>query len=439
MRRAALLLLPALLACEPSSTGAPASSAPPVATPPAPSAATSPTPSAATEDSAMASPEDAVAANTRFGLALYQRVAQDGGNATISPASLSLALSMTAAGARGETATQMRTTLGYPAKLPLGTDIDGAWASILNRWKAVAEPTELAVANRLFGEKSYTFEADFLRLTDTRYGAPVERLDFIGAPEAQRATINAWVEERTKTRIDNLLPPRSITDETRLVLVNALYFKAVWQDLFMDAGTKDEPFYVGGKTAVPLPTMRGGAYRNHFAGEGMALVELPYRGGEFSMVLLVPDDRAGLRDLEQKLSPELLDRALSGATPQLVDLSLPRFLVDPPEPIDVASHLKAMGMTLAFDRVRADFSGMSKPPSPDDRLYIGNVFHKTFVAVDEKGTEAAAATAVVMPRGGAKPAEPKRVVCDHPFLFLIRDRKSGALLFIGRVDDPRGK
>jgi serpin B len=350
--------------------------------------------------------------------------------------SVSIALAMTYGGARGETAAEMAKVMHLPA----GETLHGSWATALASWAAAGKDVEIALANRLFGEATYTFEKPFLGLTAERYGAPLEPRDFKNAHEAQRRAINQWVHERTRTRIDELIPAPGITAETRLVLANALYFKAPWADPFTEAATQPGSFWADGKTEVVVPLMTNTAGYGVASSAGVELLELPYHGARFAMLIALPTARDGLGAVEAALDGATLARWTAALAPERVWLTMPRFTLDPPKSIDLADALGAMGMKKAFEPRSADFTGIANPPNPDDRLFISAVFHKTFVAVDEKGTEAAAATAVLMAPSGAPPSmPPRKVVVDRPFLFFIRDRESGAVLFVGRVTNPTKK
>ena len=377
----------------------------------------------------------AVGAANAFGLDLYRAVAPEPGNVTVSPVSVSIALSMTFGGARGETAAEMAEVM----HLPVGEAVHGSWSTALARWAAPGSDIEIALANRLFGEATFSFDESFLALTADRYGAPLEPRDFKGAPDVQRRAINQWVSERTRQRVNDLIPPPGITGQTRLVLANALYFKAAWAEPFNDKATAPGSFWVDGKTEVQVPLMNNTKSFRAASVDGVELVELPYRGGGFAMLVALPQARGGLAAVEAKLDAATLDRWVAALKHEPVWLTLPRFTLDPPDSVNLATVLGKMGIKRAFDRTRADFTGIANPADPADRLYISAVFHKTFVAVDEKGTEAAAATAVVMAPAGARPAPPRKVVVDHPFLFFIRDLDSGAILFVGRVTNPAAK
>jgi serpin B len=350
---------------------------------------------------------------------------------------------MTYFGARGETAAQMKRVLqlhGEPAALAASHE------SVLRSWASRSTAAlDLRVANRLFGAAGLTLEDAFASLTRDRFLAPIERLDFAAA-EASRARINRWVEEQTKERIKQLLLPRSITPDTRLVLVNALYFKGQWTRPFVPEATQSKSFLAEGTRKIDVPTMAMTApYRYADVGDA-TLLELGYTsessvvagvtaGSGFSMVVLLPKRVDGLGALEGSIDADRLEGWFAHLKTERVEVALPRFKVELPESLSLARPLVDLGMTNAFDAARADFTGIAKGREP---LFISDVFHKAFVAVDERGTEAAAATAVVTTRGGTRPqGEPKRFIADHPFLFLIRDSKTGMLLFVGRVVEPK--
>lgn len=358
------------------------------------------------------------------------------GNVAISPASISTALIMTWGGAAGATADEMRKVLhleGDPAKV-LATAGQLA-AALQNPKRALV----LRIANRLFGEQGYPFEQPFLAQTRDAFGAPLQPLDFSHAPEPARATINSWVEGQTEHRIKDLLPAKSITTDTRLVLVNALYFLADWDQPFEKNQTFDAPFRPTTDAADTrnVPTMHEHGYFKLARADGVAVLELPYKGGDASMVVILPDADDGWVTLVRSLDAAMFAKWRAALAPTEVVVSLPKFTVDPLAAIDLVDTLEQLGMSAAFDPRTADFLAIAKPPDPEKRLFIGAVFHKAFVKVDEKGTEAAAATAVVMPEGaGAAPAPPEVFNADHPFLFAIVDNASGLILFLGRINLP---
>ncbi|HEX3125855.1 MAG TPA: serpin family protein, partial [Thermoanaerobaculia bacterium] len=269
------------------------------------------------------------------------------------------------------------------------------------------------------------------------FDAPVELLDFMGAPEPSRVRINQWVEDRTERRIQDLIPAGVIDPDTRLVLVNAIYFLGTWMEPFEERATHPAPFHVAPSETKNVPTMHRTNTFPIAQAKGVTALELPYKGSRLSMLLLVPNQVDGLAALESTLDAQRLDAITGTMRYESVALALPKFEVCPAESISLRTDLKTLGMPTAFDSNHADFTGIANPPDPADRLFISEVFHKGFVRVDEKGTEAAAATAVVMMfRAGGAPKEPLQIKVDRPFLFLIRDRKSGLVLFLGRVSDP---
>lgn len=415
---------------------------------PSPSQSTMPTeaaPSAtqpsATQPSAAAPPADAVerlakSSNT-FGFDLWKRLPDPAKNQVISPASLSTALAMTWGGAKGATASEMQAVLKLEGAQGEVMKTAGELASSLGDPK---RDVVFRIANRLFGEKSYRFEHPYLDATRAAYGAPLEALDFARATEASRARINAWVEEQTEKRIKDLVPPRGVDPDTRLVLVNALYFLGDWAEPFDKERTRPNAFHLSATEKADVPTMSRGGSMLYAETAELTALDLPYRGNSMSMLFVVPRDIDGLAKLEGGFDAAKLDGLVKALKHESVFASVPKFEVAPPSSLEVGDQLKALGMKLAFDRDKADFTGIANPPTPADRLYIGKVFHKGFVRVDEKGTEAAAATAVAMPRAGsAPPAKTYEFKADRPFLFFLRDRQSGLVLFMGRVVDPRAK
>lgn len=379
----------------------------------------------------VAAAKDYASANNAFGFELWQRT-RAAGNLAIAPASVSLALGMTWAGARGQTAAQMSKALRMH-------DVDGMTTSMgqqLARWNDPAhrDAFELTVVDRLFGEQSARFEPDFLALMKDRMGAPLEPVDFIGGWEAARARINGWVEDSTKDRIRDLLPAGSLDTDTRLVLTNAVYFKGDWQQPFDRDHTHAADFFVGGTKKISTKTMHQSAYLGYADLGDAQLVELPYRGGQLALDIVLPKAKDGLDALERDLDDADFAAAVAKLEPQFVDLALPKFKLEMSSSLQLKAALKAMGIVDAFSG-SADFSGISTTIKP---LFIDDVYHKTFVALDEKGTEAAAATAVVMrTESAAVDPDGVDVTADHPFLFVLRDTTSGAVLFIGHVADPR--
>ena len=369
-----------------------------------------------------------------FGFELYRRLKEGPGNRVFSPASVSTALAMAWGGAKGETAAEMQRVLRFPGTPAQMMQASGALTAAL---RDPGREVVFRIANRLFGERTYRFEPVFLEATKAAYGASLEPVDFRGATEAARARINAWVEEQTEKRIANLVPPGVLDEDARLVLVNALYFLGDWLEPFEKEATRPAPFHVSTTAKNDVPTMHRTDELRYVRRPGRQALELPYEGNTMSLLVVLPDAVDGLPVLEDSLTADGLEQIVGGLAPARVAVALPKFEVNPTASSPLGDLLKAMGMPIAFDRKRADFTGIANPPKPEDRLFIGQVFHKAFVKTDEKGTEAAAATAVAMFRATGMPAAPPvEFKADHPFLFFIRDNASGLVLFMGRVTDP---
>ncbi len=369
-----------------------------------------------------------VQGNTAFALDLYGQLRSRAGNLFFSPLSLSLALAMTYVGAQGQTAEQMATVLHFPANQEQMHQAFAAMSKDLLDHKE--KKYQLHIANALWGQKGYHFRDAFLQTTKTYYGAGLNEVDFRTAAEEARQTINAWVEEQTKEKIKDLIPPGALDALTRLVLTNAIYFKGDWVLPFKKEQTKDEAFKVSATQQVTVPMMQQTAFFNYLDGEGFQALELPYVGDTLSMVVLLPKKIDGLVNFEGSLSVETLTEWLSKLESREVVVSLPRFTMT--VEFALKEVLSAMGMPLAFSG-EADFSGISEA----EKLHIADVFHKAFVDVNEEGTEAAAATGVVV-RTTALGPPPAVFRADHPFLFLIRDVRSGGIVFLGRLVQPKG-
>jgi serpin B len=375
--------------------------------------------------------DDLVRGNNRFAVELLGQVRDQPGNLFFSPSSISTALAMTYAGARHETARQMAETLHFT--LPPDR-LHPAFASLIRSLESGASEGgyRLSVANRLWGPKGYHYRPDFLSITRDQYGAELAEVDF-AASEQARQTINAWISEKTEGKILDLIPSGVLDALTRLVLTNAIYFKGTWSEPFPKALTQEAPFHLTRDETTKAPLMQRQGDLRFWAGEGLKVVELPYAGGTLAMTVLLPDAIDGLPALEAGLTDEKLGRWLSGLRSRKVAVALPRFKMT--SEFSLGQTLAKMGMPLAFDRNRADFSGITSV----EPLYIAAVIHKAFVDVNEEGTEAAAATGVVMKTRAAMVPQPIAVFrADHPFLFLIRDLKSGSILFLGRVVNPNG-
>lgn len=366
----------------------------------------------------------------RFALELYGQLHGDEGNLFLSPGSISVALAMTYAGAEGRTEAEMAQTLHFPAPKP---ELHDAMRALLSRWESDAEKKgyRLHAANRLWGQQRYDFLRPFLQTTRTKYGAELARLDFAGATEASRQTINRWIEDQTQDKITDLIPPGALPRDAKLVLTNAVYFKGDWTEPFDENRTKDEDFHLTAAQNTKTPLMHQQHDFRYAAVDGLQVLELPYGDKSLSMLVLLPERIDGLAELEAKLTHDNLRRWTSALRSRKVDVYLPKFTTT--ARFELAHTLARMGMPSAFDRSAADFSGMTGGRD----LYISKVLHKAFVDVNEEGTEAAASTGIIMaPTAIPAPQPPAVFRADHPFVFLIRDNRSGAILFLGRLADP---
>ena len=396
-----------------------------------------------------------LAANATNELAvdLHRQLATGDENLCISPYSIDSALAMTFAGADGETRTEMARVLHFPndGKSPASfyalqnslEQMSAKTAELVKESKKFGGPSEpitLNIANRLFAQKGYHFRQTYLSLVKQNFDGAFEPLDFVADPAAATQHINKWVADRTRDRIRDLIPGGALDNTTRLVLANGLYLKAPWANAFSQNATQPELFFVRGGGPVDVPMMRKTdkhfGYARH---EGFTVVGLPYASDELQFVVLLPDDINGLRGLESKLSGDTL-ASCAKLEKRDVDLHLPKFKLEPPT-ITLAKQFEALGMKTAFDQPKgsANFDKIA-PRTPEDYLYISQIFHKTFIALDEKGTEAAAATAVAMLAGSAlrpAPPPPIEVKVDRPFAYAIQHVPSGVCLFLGRVTDPR--
>ena len=375
-------------------------------------------------------------ASNAFAVDLWKTQRATAGNLAMSPTSITAALVMTWGGAKGKTAAQMRKAMhlqGDEASVFTG------WRGLSTSLQAPSRKLKLRMANRLFGEQTFGFEQPFLDKTAASFGAPLEKVDFVGKPDAQRLRINEWVATQTESRIKDLLAPGILSADTRLVLVNAIYFLAEWATPFTRERTRDAAFNVTPTAPKNVATMQQvGTFRTAKSGKA-AVLELPYQGDDTAMWIVLPDANNNLAAVEAGLSAKQMATWSRDLKAQELDVYLPKFEVNPTAALLLNPALEKLGMTDAFSDKRANFAGMAAPTDATKRLYISSVVHKAFVKVDEKGTEAAAATAVVMTTGGAMPLPSTAFRVDRPFLFMIVDKKTGLLLFMGRVVDPSQK
>ncbi|UCE59787.1 MAG: serpin family protein [Phycisphaerales bacterium] len=366
-----------------------------------------------------------VAGNTEFALDLYARLGSEDGNLFLSPYSISTALAMTYAGARGNTATQMAQVLHYPLDQQR---LHPVLAELESSIKAAGDGSHctLHLANALWGQQRYGFLDEFLALNQTHYGAGFREVDFVRDPEQARQTINKWVAQQTQQIIKELLQKGNLDPQDVLVLTNAIYFKGDWASRFDRKLTREAPFRISNSDQIVVPMMSQSGQFPFASHDHLDVLELPYEGDRLSMVILLPKQVGGLAAVEDSLSVENVRRWLGSLRQQDVRVSLPRLKLD--FRVELSKTLEAMGMADAFSGRRADFSGMTGRRD----LFIAMVIHQAYVDVNEEGTEAAAATAVKMKRSSLGVT----FVADHPFLFLIRDKHTGSILFMGRLVNP---
>lgn len=370
-----------------------------------------------------------VQGNNAFALQLYGQLRATPGNLFFSPYSISTCLAMTYAGARGETEQQMARVFHFPGEQ---AQVHSSFGELQRQLgEAAKEGIELNVANALWAEKEPPLLPAFLQIASGEYQANVNQADFRTSAEAARNQINQWVAQKTKDKIKDILPPGSIDGMTRMVLADAIYFKGTWLKQFEKGETRDQPFHLSSARQVQAPLMHHTDEVRYMEEDAYQAVELPYQGGELSMMVLLPRNVDGCTGLEAYLTPALLARSLSQMKKQKVEIFLPRFKLE--SKFELQQTLAKMGMPNAFGAA-ADFSGMDGTRN----LFISAVFHKAWGEVNEEGTEAAAATAITIKRSAIirEPAPPPVFRADHPFIFLIRDARSGSLLFLGRLANP---
>jgi serpin B len=365
--------------------------------------------------------------NTIFALDLYNKLKETEGNLFFSPYSISTALAMTYAGARGNTEKQMAEVLHFTLDQK---KLHPAFARLEAQLNSMQDNRniELTVANALWTQKDYVFLREFLDLTKNNYGAALNLVDFKKAHEAVRMKINAWVEEKTKNKIKDLIKPGVLDPLIRLVLTNAIYFKGNWESQFEKSKTKEAPFWLAPGKSVKVPMMTRKQKFNYMENDRLQILELPYVGNDLSMIVVLPKKIEGVTQLESVLSVDNLNTWLNLLRKREILVYLPKFKTS--SQFSLGEMLSSMGMSDAFT-AHADFSGMTAK----QELYISSVIHKAFVDVNEEGTEAAAATAVAM-KLLSMPAPPPVFRADHSFIFLIRHNPSGSILFLGRITNP---
>ncbi len=371
--------------------------------------------------------------NNTFAINLYEALHSQDGNLVFSPYSISLALAMTYAGARNGTESQMAKAMQF--NLPqdqLHPAFNTLDLALANEGKAQGnngQPMQLNIANAVWAEQTYSFQQAYLDLIAKNYGAGIQLADFIKNFDPVRLQINSWVSNQTKNKINDLLAPGSVNSSTRMVLVNAIYFKADWAVPFDANNTSDSTFNLLDGSQSQVKMMNNGELTlSYTKGDGYQAVELPYNGNTAAMDIIMPDRRK-FQSFESALNAQKINDIFNSMQSTPIALGLPKFTFT--TNFSLSDQLKSLGMTDAFSD-HADFSGMTG----NRDLFISDVIHKAFVAVDEKGTEAAAATAVIMQAMSMPVQQRVHLVIDHPFIFIIRDLKSGQMLFVGRVLNP---
>ena len=377
-----------------------------------------------------------LAGNNAFAFDFYRQVRGDGGNQVYSPYSISLAMAMLYGGAEGETASQIANSLHFtlppdqfhPALNALALDL--AQRPAQSKKIDSKSTLQLSIANAVWGQRDYPFEKAYLDLLAVNYGAGVRLLDFAAAPDSARQQINDWADQETKGKIKDVMPPGSIDPSTRLVLANAIYFKAAWQEAFVKKLTHAAPFTLLDGSQVQVPTMQtdGGIPVRVGSGEGYQALALPYKGGLAEMVIILPD-QGMFESVESKLDAAQFAAILYKLKPSHLTLYMPKFEFS--VGFDLKAVLSALGMPLAFDMTKADFSSITK----SERLYAQQAMHKAYILVNEEGTEAAAVTFNIQ----APASMPQELHIDRPFIFIIRDAPTETILFVGRVLNPLDK
>ncbi len=366
--------------------------------------------------------------NTAFAIDLYRQITQPGKNLFFSPYSISIALAITFAGARGETERQMAEVMHFPSELQ---PIHGQFSELEAQLQKSQQAGQVVLrsANALYPQKGYEILPSFLQIVKANYGVAIELMDYVSNSEGSRSAINEWVEAETENKIKNLIPSGTLNSLTRLILVNAIYFKGDWQNAFNTENTRVSTFWVSPDRSQDVQMMSQTDRFEYSETVEMQLLRLPYND-RFSMVVLLPREGVLIEQIETRLSVENLRSWCDRMNWEAVAVNLPRFKLD----CDclLTAVLQQLGMTDAFDDV-ADFSGMTEPTD----LVLSHVLHKAFVEVNEEGTEAAAATAVIM-MARCLPPPPTPFIADRPFIFLIQEKMTGSILFMGKLADPIG-
>jgi len=381
----------------------------------------------AAEKTDKASVAAVVKGNTAFALRMHQELSSKEGNLFFSPYSISSALGMTYAGARNNTEKEIKQVLHFPGEPGALCRSFGELQEGLNLVQKAGK-IKLSIANAIWYERSYKFLPSFIDVVQNDYRSKIAQADFVGNAEAERKVINTWVEKQTNDKIKDLIPSGVLNSLTRMVLVNAIYFKGDWASQFKEINTRELDFNVTAKEKVKAKMMYQQEDFRVAEDENTQVLEMMYKGDRLSMLVLLPKQKNEISKLEKTLTAEKLRGLISKLRKTKVQVTFPKFKIE--TGYDLVPPFMKLGMKDVFNS-KSDFSGMDGAKD----LYISAILHKAFVEVDEKGTEAAAATAVVMSLKSVAPRYP-RFNADHPFLFLIRDNVTGSILFMGRMVNP---
>ncbi len=381
-----------------------------------------------------------VAGNNAFAFDFYRQAAgQDDANLIFSPFSISQAFGMLWAAARADTAQQIADTMHYPLAQD---ELHPAFAALLSDLSerdtagGDGERLQLNIANALWAQQDFPFREAYIDLVREFYGGGLFFADFIATPDRAREDINRWIEDETKEKIRDMLGPGAIGSDTRMVLVNAIYFNGAWLYPFEEFATQDDTFTLLDGSTVTVPMMSQQESFGYMQGEGFQAVELPYFGGDVAMLIVLPDE-GQFEAVRSGLDAERFDAIRQSLAPETVRLTMPRWEFE--SALDLKASLAAMGMADVFDRERADLSGMFDPAAVGENLFVSAALHKAYIGVDEAGTEAAAATAIIVGVTSAPvQVELIELRLDRPFVYTIVDRQTGSILFLGQVMNPAG-
>lgn len=366
----------------------------------------------------------------QFAFDLFEKVSKDNKNIIFSPFSISSALSMTYSGAKFKTRLDMAKVLYFPEA---GALVSTAYAEYNRNLGAtfITDNINLKIANSIWGEKSYPFKQKYLATLEDDFDAPLHQVSFINNAQESRKKMNQWVEEKTENKIKNLIPEKAISENTRLVLTNAIYFYGAWAKAFKGAATKKDNFNISEKEQIKVDFLNTATKLFYFENELFKVVEIPYKGKAASLIVLMPKNIGGFENLTKTLDYETYIKWNKEMKEAMVQLSIPKFNIE--SEFEMSKVLSEMGMKVAFTNT-ANFTGMSKK----NDLKIDKVIHKAKIGIDEKGTEAAAATAVVMVRKTSISNKLKLVEfkADRPFIFLLKENKNNSILFMGKVVKP---